>query len=117
MGSFILLTNAFTTSVLSKNILLEKFKLLSDVCKLIVSAIEQGTAIIVWDGSFDPNDYLGTAVFLMMANNKDNNALTGANWSPGTKNNQTAYRNELTGVDCILAVLVILVKHYNIKKE
>ena len=42
--------------------------------------------------------------------------MTGANWSPGTKENQTVYRSKLTGVDCILAVLAILVKHYNIKK-
>ena len=27
-----------------------------------------------------------------------------------------AYRSELTGVDCILAVLAILVRHYKIKK-
>ena len=52
----------------------------------------------------------------MVANKKNSNALTGDNWSPGTKEDQTAYRSELTGVDCILAVLAILVKHYNIKK-
>ena len=52
----------------------------------------------------------------MVANKKENNALTGTNWSPGTKEDQTPYKSELTGVDCILAVLVILMKHYNIKK-
>ena len=40
--------------------------------------------------------------------------MTGANWSPGTEEDQTPYINELTGVDFILAVLAILVKHYSI---
>ena len=83
---------------------------------MIAAAIEKGTAIAVCDGSFDPNNWLGTAAFLMVANKTDKNALTGANWSPGTKEDQTAYRSELTGVDFILAVLSILVKHYSIKK-
>ena len=52
----------------------------------------------------------------MVADKKDQNKLTGTNWSPGTKEDQTAYRSELTGVDCILAVLAILVRHYKIKK-
>ena len=117
MGHFILLANAFTTSVLSKNILLEKFRLPVDDYQLIASVSEQGTAIIVCDGSFDPNDCLGTAAFLMVTNKQDNNTLAGANWSPGTKDNQTAYKSELRGVNCILVVLAILVKHYNIKNE
>ena len=84
-------------------------------CKLIASAIKTGTAIAVCDGSFDPKDRLGTAAFVMATNKKDKNELTGANWSPGTKEDQTAYRSKLTGVDSILAVLAILVRHYNIK--
>ena len=52
----------------------------------------------------------------MVANKKDRNVLTDVNWSPGTKEDQTAYRNKLTEVDCILAVLAIFVKHYSIKK-
>ena len=52
----------------------------------------------------------------MVANKKDRNALTGTNRSLGTKKDQTAYRNELTGVDFILAVLTISVEHYSIKK-
>ena len=46
----------------------------------------------------------------------DRNVLTGANWSSGTKEDQFLYRSELIVVDCILAVLEILVKHYSIKK-
>ena len=88
-GPFILLADVFTTSVLSKNILPEKFKLRVDDCKLIASAIEKGTAIAVCDGSFDPKDCLGIAAFLMVANKKDKNELMGANWSPGTKEDQT----------------------------
>ena len=105
----------FQTSVAYRNIVLDKIKLPNDNCKLIAAA-EQGTAIEVCDGSFNPNDRLGTAAFLMVANKKDNNMSTGANWSPGTKEDQTDYRSKSTGVDCILAVLAILVKHYNIKK-
>ena len=52
----------------------------------------------------------------MVANKNNNDALTDANWSSGTKDDQTAYRSELPGVDYILAVLAILVKQYNIKK-
>ena len=52
----------------------------------------------------------------MVTNKKDNNALMGANCSLGTKEDQNAYKSELTQVNCILAVLAILVKHYNIKK-
>ena len=117
MGPFISLTDASTTSVISKNILLDKFKLPVDDCQLIASAIEKGTTIALCDGSFDPNDCLETAVFLIMTNKKDNNALTGINWSPGTKEDQTPYRSELLGVDCILAVLATSLKHYKIKKE
>ena len=116
IGPFISLEDAFETSVDSKKILLDKFKLPADNCKLIASGIEAGTARAVCDGSFDPKDSLGTAAFVMVANKKDSNGLTGANWSPGTKEDQTPYRSELTGVDSILAVLAILVRHYNIKK-
>ena len=52
----------------------------------------------------------------MVVKKKDRHALTGANQSPGTKEDQTAYRSELTKVDCILAVLAILVELYSIKK-
>ena len=52
----------------------------------------------------------------MVANRKDTDELTGANWSPGTKEDKTAYRSEITGVDSILAVLAILVRYYNTKK-
>jgi len=52
----------------------------------------------------------------MVTNKKDRDALMGANWSPGTKEDQTPYRSKLTGVDYILAVLAILVKRYSIKK-
>ena len=45
----------------------------------------------------------------------ENLCFSSANWSPGTKEDQTPYRSESTGVDCILAVLAILAKHYNIK--
>ena len=107
MGPFILLAKAFTTSVLSKNILLDKFKLPVDDCQLIASAIEKGTAIAVCDGSSDPNDCQGTAAFLIVANKKDNNALTDANCSLGTTKDQTAYRSELTDIDYIPAVLAL----------
>lgn len=42
--------------------------------------------------------------------------MTGRNWSPGTKEDQTPYRSKLTSVVSILAVIAILVRHYNIKK-
>ena len=64
---------------------MDKFKIPGDNCKLKAAAIEQGIAIAVCDGSFDPNDRLGTAAFPMKANKKDKNALKGANLSPGTK--------------------------------
>ena len=76
IGPFILLEDAFETSVDSKNILLDKFNLPADDCKLIASAIETGTALAVCDGSFDPKDRLGTAVFVMVANKKNKNELT-----------------------------------------
>ena len=79
IGPFILLDDVFTTSVLSKNIALDKLKLPPDDCQLIASAIVKETAIAVCDGSFDPNDCLGTAAFLMAANKKHKNTLTGAN--------------------------------------
>ena len=71
MGPFISLADAFKTSVDSKNILLDKFKLPADDCQLIASAIETGTAITVCDGLFDLKDCLGTAAFVMVANKKD----------------------------------------------
>ena len=68
------------------------------------------------DGSFHPKDHLGTVAFLMVASKKDKKALLGTNWSPGTSEDQSPYRNELTGVGSILAVLEILVNHFKIKK-
>lgn len=97
--------------------LLDKLNLQADDCRPIASAIEKETVIAVCDGPFNPNDCLGTAAFLMVVNKKDNDALTGSNWSLGTTEDQTAYRSELTGFDCILAVLAISMKHYDIKKE
>ena len=71
MGPFISLEDAFQTSVNCRNIVLDKFKIPEDNCKLIAAAIEQGTTIAVCDGSFDPNDRLGTVAFMMVANKKD----------------------------------------------
>ena len=50
----------------------------------------------------------------MVANKQDKKPLTAANWSPGTKSDQSAYRSKLTGVDSILSALAILVKHHKI---
>ena len=47
IGPFILLDNAFMTSVLSKNLLLDKFKVPANDCELIASAIEKCAAIAV----------------------------------------------------------------------
>lgn len=69
MGPFISLADAFETSVDSRNMLPDKFELPTDDCQLIASAFETGTAIAVCDGLFDPNDRLGTAAFVMVANN------------------------------------------------
>ena len=55
-GPFISLDDAFQTSVDCKNIILDKFKSPKDNCKLITAVIEKGTAIVVCDGSFDPNN-------------------------------------------------------------
>ena len=70
MGPFISLEDAFQTSVACRNIVLDKFKTPGDNSKLIAAAIEQGTAIAVCDRSFDPNDQLGIAAFLMVTNKK-----------------------------------------------
>ena len=63
LGPFISLEDAFQTSVISRNILLDTFTLPEDNCQLIAAAIEQGTAIAVCDGSFDPSNRLGIAAF------------------------------------------------------
>ena len=57
------------------------------------------------------------AAFVMVINKEDKQPLTVANWSPGKKTDQFAYRSELTGVDSILSALAILVKHFNIKNR
>ena len=98
----------------SRRILIDHFVLPKDNCQLIATAIIQGTAIAVCDGSYDPRDHLGTAAFVMVASKQDKKPLTAANWSPGTKSDQSAYRSELTGVDSILSALAILVKQYKI---
>ena len=55
--------------------------------------------------------------FLTVTNKQDNSSLIFANWSPGTKEDQSPYIRVLIGAYCIVAVLAILVKYYNIKKR
>ena len=57
-GFFISLDDAFQALADCRNMVLDKFKLPKDDCKLIASAIENRTVVTVYDGSFDPNDWL-----------------------------------------------------------
>lgn len=67
-GPFSTVQDAFEALVDSRRVLLNHFVLPTDNYQLIATAIVQGTAIAVCDGSYDPRDHLGTAAFVMVAN-------------------------------------------------
>ena len=114
-GPFISLQDAFNSLVDSSRILLDHYVLPLDNCQLIATAISNVTAIIVCNRSYNPRDHLGTAAFVIVVNKIDKRPPIVANCSPGTKEDQMAFRSEITCTDSILSALTNLVKHFNIK--
>ena len=105
---------AFDESIRSRRILLDEIKIPKDNCAAVVSAIQNGTARLVSDGSYFPDFESGSSAFILTPGRKKKNKLVGVNWVPGTKEDQDPYRSELAGVDGGLSMIAVLIKFFNI---
>ena len=63
------------------------------------TAIGNGCALAVSDGSYDPVTKVGTSDFIIASSKaNDEDLFEGANFVTGTAEEQNAYRSELAGV-------------------
>ena len=113
-GPFLCIQDAFDSSIASQRILIDEVQLPSDHCQAIATAISNGTANAISDGSYDPITHKGTSSFIIVSGKTDKDPLEGDNWVPGTPEDQSAYRSELAGVGGILASTAIIIQKYNI---
>jgi hypothetical protein len=81
-----------------------------DNCCAIATAISQGTARAVSNGSFDPATLKGTSALIIVADKDNHNPLEAANWVPGL----ASHRSKLAGVAGILSAVAIIIQHYDI---
>ena len=79
----------------------------------IASALQQGTAIAVSDGSYSEDKGVGTASWVISTSDKKNMITAGA-VSPGGRQYQSAYRSEILGLLGILEQLQVKCKKWNI---
>mmetsp|Transcript_38493 Transcript_38493/g.41756 ORF Transcript_38493/g.41756 Transcript_38493/m.41756 type:complete len:157 (-) Transcript_38493:1075-1545(-) len=91
------------------------------MCNNLVEGMQNGTAIIVSDGSFDaasPIRPVGTSAVILTPSTECHERYwtKGCNWVTGPKSSQSAYHSELAGVISSLTILDILVRHHNITK-
>jgi hypothetical protein len=116
IGPFRCIQNAFDSSITSEKILLDEISLPKDNCRDISTAIQNGTARVISDGSYDPLALQGTSSLTIVAARNDIDPLDGDNWLPGTPTDQSAYRSELVGIARILSVVAIVIQHNDITK-
>ena len=95
-------------------ILLDEYNLTQDNCVAIAKALQNGTAILVSDGSYYKDEEAGGSAFILMPGKTNVNRIVGISWSPGTKVDQNPYRSKLVGIDGGLLILAILLKYFNI---
>jgi hypothetical protein len=113
-GPFLCIQDAFDSSIASERILIDEVKLPTDHCQAIATAITNGSANAISDGSYDPITHKGTSSFIIVSGKTDKDPLEGDNWVPGIPKDQSAYRSELAGVGGILASTAIIIQKYNI---
>jgi hypothetical protein len=111
IGPFRCIQDAFDSSIVSDKILLDEIKLPEDNCRAILTAIQNGTARAISDGSYDPLTLQGTSSPTIVAAKNDIDPLDGDKWAPGTPTDQSAYRSKLAGIAGILSVVVIIIQH------
>jgi hypothetical protein len=80
----------------------------------IVSAIIQGTAIAVCDGSY--KNKFGTAGYVLQSN-EDNSEdrILGANVTPGHPDEQNPYRSEVAGIFAVVTIVEALTRLHDIQ--
>ena len=114
-GDFVCIVDAFEASIASPRVLLDDVTLPSDGGERISSAIADGTAGVVSDGSFDPDGRHCSSSFTMAATqDADEERLDGSNYVTRSAEDQSAYRSELAGIIGVLATVAILVKQFSI---
>ncbi len=79
---------------------------------ILAEALYQGTAIAVSDGSF--HEQYGTAAWVLEGENSMGR-ISGAVISPGTSQDQSAYRSVLTGIYAIMIGVKNLCEYFQIK--
>lgn len=95
---------------------INKVKIPNDNCEALAEAVSRGTARIVSDGSFDPDSKRGTAALFMTSGESKLNLLKAAIWTFGHKEDQSAYRSELTGVILGLSIIATMVEYFDLTK-
>jgi hypothetical protein len=78
----------------------------------VAQAIRNGTARAISDGSF--KDQLGTSSTVIYGDNADNRMIT-VNEVPGHRQEQSAYRSELAGIEGALAVLASVCRVHRVE--
>ena len=99
-------------AVESPRIPLNDYRLPNDGGDEIANSIRNGDARVVTDGSF--KDKKGTAAVKVYAGTRTTNCITAVAWAPGQAHEQSAYRSELTGIDCALTIIKALVDQHEI---
>ena len=69
----------------------------------LAQAISQGTCLAISDGSFKNN--IGTSACLLEGMDKAKHRIMAINSIPGATDSQSAYRSELGGISCIIALV------------
>ena len=80
----------------------------------IASAIIQGNAVAVCDGSYKEN--FGTAGFVIQKGNSKNLRITGAHVTPGHPDEINPYRSELGGILALVIVTEAIVAFHDIRE-
>jgi hypothetical protein len=80
---------------------------------LLASAIIQGTAIAVCDGSY--KHQFGTAGYVLQGNETSEDRILGANVTPGHPDEQNPYRSEVAGIFAVVVIVEALVRVHDIQ--
>jgi hypothetical protein len=78
----------------------------------IIHGIQNGTAVLVTDGSF--KDGLGTAAFALCADLIDQDGVDAVNMTPGSPIDIDPYRAELAGIYGCIRLISLVTKKYNV---
>ena len=100
---------AFAPSLQYPSVMIDSITLPSDECLAIATAIKNGTACAISDGSYEDDPQQGSSGFIITPGKTRQNMLTGRNLIPGSAEDQSAYRSELGGVTGVLAAVSVIV--------